>query len=46
MGTEYKEMGGDRNSHRPTTIALGSLINSNANVMLLQPSAKYYTVKV
>jgi hypothetical protein len=31
---------------RPMTVALGGLINTNANVILLKLLAKYYTLKV
>jgi hypothetical protein len=39
-----KAVGGRRNPHSPTTISCG-LINTNANIIILQLFAKYDIVK-
>jgi len=42
LGREYVELGVGRNSQKLTTVVLGRLINTNANVILLQLYVKYY----
>jgi hypothetical protein len=46
VGGEYKAATGGKNLRRPGTVALDGLINTEANVILLQLLADYYTVKV
>jgi hypothetical protein len=38
-------LGGERYSQRPTTVVLGSLVDANVSVILLQLLAKYHIVK-
>jgi len=46
IGRECKLVGGERNSQSPTTVALSSLVNANAGVMLLHHFATYYIIVV
>ena len=43
---EGRRWGGVNNSHVATTVALRCLINTSANVILLERFAKYCVVKV
>lgn len=42
----YKVVGGQINSQSLTTVALSSLVNANADVMLLHHFAKYHIIVV
>ena len=44
IGIEYKVMGGERNSQSLTTVALSSLVNANADIMLLHHFAQNVTL--
>jgi hypothetical protein len=46
INREHKAMGDGRNSHTPMTTALGGVIKTNANVILLKLFEKYYAVNV
>jgi hypothetical protein len=45
-GGEYQAVEGRRDSQRPTTVVLGSLVDTNGNVISLQLLAKYQIVKI
>jgi hypothetical protein len=46
IGGEYKAVAGAKNLRRPRAVALANLINTEANVVLLQLLAEYYIVKI
>jgi CO dehydrogenase/acetyl-CoA synthase gamma subunit (corrinoid Fe-S protein) len=46
IGREYKVVGGEINSQSLATVVLSSLVNANADVMLLHRFEKYHIIVV